>query len=281
MSSSPVKRVLCLHGWGSRPHVFACQLARVTSELYQVVGEDAVELVWVQAPHKMWMGKMDVMRGFGGPYYGWFNAQTDEALNEAIRYIDDMHPLDSFDAIIGFSQGATLALTIAAMRERNTLPTRRNPSTESLGKRWGSKRSLRPRAFDFVLAICPIVTTWSPADVKAGEPWLSSTPTLAYAGTKDRYVTGARETFDKFCRNASSKLHRLEHFEGAHHVPTQPEAIDDMVRFIQTSFSGLGLLKRPSNGSMASFDSYSTGTYSVRSSDTGSSASTAPFSFDL
>lgn len=226
------------------------------------------------------------MRSFGGPYYGWFNSQTDEALVEAIQYIDNLHPLDSFDAIVGFSQGATLALTIASMLERNALPVTRNASTESLGKRLGSfKRSLRPRtAYDFVLAICPIVTQWAPKGVKADEPWLSFTPVLAYAGTKDRYLTGSRETFDKFCKNATSKLHRLEHFEGGHHIPTQPDAVGDMVQFIQTSFSGLGLLKRPSNGSVLSFDSYSSyssGSYSVRSSDTSSSASSAPFNFDL
>lgn len=63
----------------------------------------------------------DVVRTFGGPYYGWYQKESDETVRRAILAVHQQQDLTNVDAIVGFSQGATLGLIIASLLERGEL----------------------------------------------------------------------------------------------------------------------------------------------------------------
>ncbi|CAO1633199.1 unnamed protein product [Parajaminaea phylloscopi] len=238
-SEKPIKRILCLHGWGSRPEVFRLQLRAVMKQLQP----RGYEFVFLQAPQSLWWGKWDVMTTFGGPYYGWFTRETPANVCAAIRAVCAQVDLRDIDGIVGFSQGATLATLLASLAERSLLQPLCGGPTPRLR---------------FVVGICPIRTRWAPGAVferqllaglgssstekhlahNAAEPPPTSTPFLAHTpalytvGLRDRYCADSVWLAESALGTTRQDCRFIRDFDSGHEVPRAAEAAHAIRDFV-------------------------------------------------
>lgn len=120
-------RVLCLHSWRTSGSIFKEQFER--AKLGPAL-DDLVEMVFVDAPNKATgRAPRDVLAGFPGrDYYEWFTVEGAEenieefqlahfGLDASEAYVERViREQGPFDGLMGFSQGAVVAATMAAMQ---------------------------------------------------------------------------------------------------------------------------------------------------------------------
>ncbi|CAG7937157.1 unnamed protein product [Penicillium salamii] len=116
-------RVLCLHGHGTSSDIFETQLSAIRNLL-----DESVEYVYIDGPvesdrvrgklaHILYKNFLLTMVRAGmsemvpGPFFGWFSGFSPAQIKETHTLVAEALEEDGpFDAIFGFSQGATLAL---------------------------------------------------------------------------------------------------------------------------------------------------------------------------
>ena len=127
-------RVLCLHGGGTHVEIMRLQ----TAKLRRVLGARA-ELEFMQGTRVMDAVDPSVRDRFAGPFYGWYDVThddvpgrdyTDTLLDNSITFhypdvdaalarLDRHVASNSYDVLLGFSQGAILITLLTALQLRD------------------------------------------------------------------------------------------------------------------------------------------------------------------
>jgi predicted esterase len=127
-------RLLCLHGWRTNSELLGVQLAPLRAQL----GDDA-ELVFVEGvratavPADAAVGMLS-----SPPYYEYWREDVgadgsirysfEEGLRESVEALERaVRQHGPFDALVGFSQGATLAALLSALRFERALANESSP----------------------------------------------------------------------------------------------------------------------------------------------------------
>ncbi|KAE8394609.1 serine hydrolase FSH [Aspergillus alliaceus] len=93
-------KILCLHPWGTSAEIFEKQISVVCN----LLGETH-NYVFLDAPFHVVLQK--------GPFYCWYEGLSSAQVKSAHDFIlDTIEEEGPFDGVIGFSQGASLALSI-------------------------------------------------------------------------------------------------------------------------------------------------------------------------
>ncbi|KAM7200714.1 Serine hydrolase FSH [Naviculisporaceae sp. PSN 640] len=102
-------RILCLHGLGTNAEIMESQIHPIRSKL--PADWDFVFLDGEQEAKPF----LDVGKSYPGPYLCYYDAPTPEAVQAAVDLVLDVVEEDGpFDAVLGFSYGASLAITVLA-----------------------------------------------------------------------------------------------------------------------------------------------------------------------
>ncbi|KAK4207722.1 serine hydrolase FSH [Rhypophila decipiens] len=113
-------RILCLHGLGSNSAILESQLQPFRSQLPPSWEFEFLDGETTSRPF------LDVGKTFPGPYLCYYDAPTPEKVQAAVDLVMDAVEEDGpFDAVLGFSYGASLAVTViaaAAEKSPNKLP---------------------------------------------------------------------------------------------------------------------------------------------------------------
>lgn len=146
--------------------------------------------------------------------------QTFKALSEVL---DTEGP---FDGVVGFSQGAALALMLAGALE----PGKREKVPES----WGFTTQHPPMKFAVAFSgfRAPVGTSGGELDFLY-EPKIE-TPTLHFIGNSDEIVTEERTLVSvEACKGG-----RVVRFPGGHYLPTSKPYLDQVVVYIKDILAG-------------------------------------------
>ncbi|KAF2144835.1 uncharacterized protein K452DRAFT_148081 [Aplosporella prunicola CBS 121167] len=202
-------RILCLHGGGASAAIFRAQCRNLVSGL-----RDNYELIFVNGPivSNPGPGILPVFADFG-PYYLWFSAQeyTTDGLAILSQALDDaliregLTPAD-ISGVIGFSQGAAAACVLL------------------LQARFGDSRWAR---LSFAVLICGacnqnlINLIGNPLSVRS----------MHVHGLKDQWLSGGQMLSTCF----ETKLAETIEFQGGHHIPRNPQDIEQILEFIRNA----------------------------------------------
>ncbi|KAL4877348.1 serine hydrolase-domain-containing protein [Aspergillus karnatakaensis] len=100
-------KILCLHPWGASAEIFEKQMSLICS----MIGESH-DYVFLDGPVSCGPAK-EVPRNVPGPFYNWYDGLSSSQARDAHDLVKDVIEDDGpFDGVIGFSQGASLALSI-------------------------------------------------------------------------------------------------------------------------------------------------------------------------
>ena len=105
-------RILALHGRQSNNDVTAVQLENLH------ITPDRYEIVYLHGPLNEEYGDHAIEEFVSGPFYSWFeyddNRKLKPSLIRAVNHVfNAIEQFGPFDAIYGFSQGATVAVLVA------------------------------------------------------------------------------------------------------------------------------------------------------------------------
>jgi predicted esterase len=212
-----VTRLVALHGFTMNGAGLRHMLADVEPRLV-----DLVEFVYPDAPHSASPESVaGITSLLGGPRakppnLEWWNASEDgttyhgwEASRAAVQAA--LAPLDSADrcdaprvGLLGFSQGAAVAATLAALAERGGFPRLRFVVLVA---------GFKPRAAELAPLFDPPL----------------SVPSLHIWGTADPFAKHGPRLFDHFSPDARQLLE----WPGRHTVPTTGSAADALVEFVR------------------------------------------------
>ncbi|RAK74688.1 uncharacterized protein BO72DRAFT_470695 [Aspergillus fijiensis CBS 313.89] len=100
-------KIICLHPWGASAEIFERQL----SFLCALIGESH-EYVFLDGPVSCGPAN-GIPPDMPGPFYNWYDGLSSSQVKEAHDLVMDVIEAEGpFDGVIGFSQGASLALSI-------------------------------------------------------------------------------------------------------------------------------------------------------------------------
>ncbi|RPA76286.1 FSH1-domain-containing protein [Ascobolus immersus RN42] len=162
--------------------------------------------------------------------YAWWKKKGDNyvGVDETFKSLSEVLDKEGpFDGVVGFSQGAALAVALASALET-------------------SRRAKVPASWNFTTQHPPMKFAVSfsgfraPPGVSGGEmdflyePRVQ-TPTLHYIGNADEIVTPERS---QMCVNACQGA-RVHTFPGSHYVPSSKVYLDWMAAFIRDILAGV------------------------------------------
>ncbi|OJJ65680.1 hypothetical protein ASPBRDRAFT_189858 [Aspergillus brasiliensis CBS 101740] len=100
-------KILCLHPWGASAEIFEKQMSLICA----MIGESH-EYVFLDGPISCGPAKENPPN-LPGPFYNWYEGLSSSQVRDAHDLIQDVIEDDGpFDGVIGFSQGASLALSM-------------------------------------------------------------------------------------------------------------------------------------------------------------------------
>jgi len=120
-ATSTKVRILALHGKQSNNVVTQRQLENLH------ITEDKYEIVYLAGPLVEEHGDPSIEEFFNGPFYSWYHSNTTDArfkpslFRAVIHVLRAIETLGPFNAIYGFSQGATMATLVASAYEDNEI----------------------------------------------------------------------------------------------------------------------------------------------------------------
>ncbi|KAK1702954.1 serine hydrolase FSH [Colletotrichum lupini] len=116
-------RILCLHGMGINSQIFASQ-----TESFRSLLPSDYDFTFVDGPTTC-KPEADIAKVYPGPYLCWYRTPTTESVTAAHRHVKSiMAEKGPFDGIMGFSQGAAVAVSMILRHQLET------PSTPPLFK---------------------------------------------------------------------------------------------------------------------------------------------------
>ncbi|KAL6230300.1 hypothetical protein BDW75DRAFT_234510 [Aspergillus navahoensis] len=100
-------RILCLHPWGASAEIFKTQMSLICA----MIGESH-DYVFLDGPVSCGPAK-EIPPNMPGPFYNWYDGLSSAQVRDAHDLVKDVAEDEGpFDGVIGFSQGASLALSI-------------------------------------------------------------------------------------------------------------------------------------------------------------------------
>ncbi|KAL4744095.1 serine hydrolase-domain-containing protein [Aspergillus similis] len=100
-------KILCLHPWGASAEIFEKQMSLICA----MIGESH-DYVFLAGPVSCGPAK-EIPPNMPGPFYNWYDGLSSSQVRDAHDFVKDVVEDEGpFDGVIGFSQGASLALPI-------------------------------------------------------------------------------------------------------------------------------------------------------------------------
>ncbi|KAJ3037361.1 hypothetical protein HK097_003530 [Rhizophlyctis rosea] len=204
MTNPQKLRILCLHGYTQNAKIFRGRTAVIAKDL-----KDIAEFVYVSAPHKL-PDKEDITEAEKlkrdpndeGPR-AWYKTEQDQQVyigyDESLAYLQRFYSENGpFDALLGFSQGATLSALLTS-----TLPTLSLPLPRFLLLSGGYLPSPTPTH--------SVLTPTNKLTI----------PSLHVIGREDKWVLPERSEALLECFEERGR--EVHYHEGGHFLPTGAE----------------------------------------------------------
>ncbi|KAF9648377.1 hypothetical protein BDM02DRAFT_3115557 [Thelephora ganbajun] len=247
-TSNHRKRILMLHGYAQNATTFSRRMAAVRKAC-----ADEVEMVFIDAPHVL--NPVDLATNIERmnvdpsekvndptltPRGWWAKADTGKAeshatgLKASLEYLRDYLAHEHFDAVFGFSQGASMSLIVSIMLEK---PHLYEPFLID-------RKPVHPR-FEYGICVGAFIPFGSICETLFATPF--NTPFLHIYGKYDVVVLEERTKRVIELNNSSSK--RVESHIGGHFVPISPRWKRFFIDYIRTGSANPGCVLSPSASS--------------------------------
>jgi acyl carrier protein len=188
-------KIVCLHGQGTSAQIFSSQL----SEVMKTLGSTA-EFLFLEAGNE-WKGKSELKDVYDSKWYEWWPSVfiTKKTVKKSFEsVVDKLYEIGPIDAILGFSQGASLVELLD-----------RRAHEGSIQKTWN---------FSVLLSPVPLKSITLPKSYNHGVKGGLPGPALMVRGVKERNFIG-NAMLDRYDVNSQELI---EHPKG-HEIPLNAE----------------------------------------------------------
>ena len=218
ISSSPLPRLLCLHGQGSNSIVTAAQIRNLGLD-------ESFDVTYLLAPWQ-WSGEVDESvesTSPNGPFHSWMRKKKSMSdLITSMRFVlQHIIKQGPYDAVYGFSQGAGIATLLSCDEIRKKL-------IQDLVDRDNHEVTEMDIPWRFIFATCATfpVTLQDIAnyfDVKAISLSISI-PSAHLIGIQDPFKGRSEQLFDVL-RGGYNNLSLAVYFEGGHEISSDSRSL--------------------------------------------------------
>ncbi|KAJ5805928.1 uncharacterized protein N7503_003530 [Penicillium pulvis] len=231
-------KILMLHGSRQSGELFKAKIQAIEKLTKQALNSD-VEFVYPTAPFALEpLGEVSELRDRHGTWR-WFQSESFESLNQGLDKSLDLiasilETSGPFDGIVGFSQGAALAVMVAAILEKDRGAEFRRLEAEGGMPYPASLTNGGHPPLKFVVAISGYKAS-HPAYQPFYEPPIM-TPSLHFIGGMDTVVDEATSMRLVDCCLGSAdeaKASVIRH-PGAHVIPSGKRQLVGIVHFIKS-----------------------------------------------